>query len=99
MSSGSRVRLRGHDRDVVESVCPAAFLAASNLYLHRSILAVVADEKTPLAAGPMRAAHARANVPCRLTAAKWTLSIATATLPLMPWDMLDRMSDGSGQTV
>ena len=43
MSSGSRVRLRGHDRDVVESICPAGLLAASDLYLHRCILAVAAD--------------------------------------------------------
>ncbi len=34
---------RGHDRDVVEAICAAALLAASDLYLHRSILAVVAD--------------------------------------------------------
>ncbi len=42
---------RGHDRDVVESVCAAAFLAASDLYLHRRILTVGADEKTPHRAG------------------------------------------------
>ena len=43
---------RRHDRDVVEAVCPTGLLAASDLYFHRGILAVAADEKTPRAAGP-----------------------------------------------
>ena len=34
---------RRNDRDVVESICAAAFLAAPDLYLHRCILAFVAD--------------------------------------------------------
>ncbi len=38
----------GHDRDVIEAVCAAALLAASNLYFHRRILAVVADNRSYL---------------------------------------------------
>ena len=61
---------RGHDRDVVEAVCPTGLLAASDLYLHRCILAVAADEKTPLSAGPKRVSAERRGSACRATAAK-----------------------------
>src|SRR5207302_9778114 len=50
---------RGHDRDVVESIGATALLAASDLNLHRHILAVAADEKTPLSAGPKRSEERR----------------------------------------
>src|ERR1035441_7572828 len=43
---------RGHDRYVVESIRATGLLATSDLDLHRHILAVAADEKTPRSAGP-----------------------------------------------
>ncbi len=52
MSSGSRVRREGTIAMSSKPYARTGLLAASDLYLHRSILAVVADEKTPLGAGP-----------------------------------------------
>src|SRR5262249_22458536 len=65
---------RGDDRDVIESVCPAALLAAADLYLHWPTLRSFADEKTPhceaenaVLAGIPRSLT---NAPPRITAVK-----------------------------
>ena len=44
MSSGSRVRRDGHDRDVIEAVGATALLASTDLYFHGGILGSAADE-------------------------------------------------------
>ena len=46
-----------NNRDVVETISPTTLLSTSDLYLHRGILAVGTDEKTPLSAGPDAARH------------------------------------------
>ena len=46
------------DRYVVESVCAASLLPATNLNLHLRILGVLADKKTPGATGSWRTGHA-----------------------------------------
>ena len=52
MSSGSRVRREGTIAMSSKPYARRRLLAASDLYLHRRILAVAADEKTPRSAGP-----------------------------------------------
>jgi hypothetical protein len=37
----------GHDRDVIEAVCAATFLAPPDLYFHLAILGSTADESRP----------------------------------------------------
>src|SRR5215211_5874162 len=63
---------RGDDRDVIEAVCPAAFLAAADLYFHWLILSSFADEKTPRrgAGNALLAAFRKSftNAPPRITA-------------------------------
>ena len=44
----------GHDGDVVEAVCTPRLLATADLYFHRAILGLEADEKTPLRGGAGR---------------------------------------------
>jgi hypothetical protein len=63
---------RGDDRDVIEAVCPAALLAAADLYFHWLILSSFADEKTPRrgAGNALLAAFRESftNAPPRITA-------------------------------
>ena len=63
---------RGDDRDVIEAVCPAALLAAADLYFHWLTLRSFADEKTPRrgAGNAVLAAIRRSftNAPPRITA-------------------------------
>ncbi len=58
---------RGDDRDVIEAVCPAALLAAADLYFHSPILRSFADEKTPRrgAGNAVRAAFRRSHTNAR----------------------------------